>query len=141
MLYDLPGKLSALLHLPDSTFYHLLGLLAVISFLRLFIPLHCIMINELKRRNEVADLAEEKRCTEFDIFVMAHKYYFGSDQPDRTTNDFIVYLSNWPDNYILPFYIRNFLADLKRDDSISGLAGAGDRKRTERRKLKDHSAV
>lgn len=122
LMYDLPGKLPDLFHLSDSTFYHLLGLLAVIGFLRVLIPLHCIMAKELENRNEVADLAEEKRCTEFDIFVEAHKYYFGYDHPARTENDFITYLCNWPDNYIPPFYIRNFLAELERDNSVSGPA-------------------
>ena len=117
--FDFPGFILELLYLSDSTFHHLLGLLAVITLLRLFIPLHKIMTKELTRRNEVADLAEECRCTEFDIFAKAHKFYYGSDQPDKIKYDFIIYLSNWPDNYILPFYIRNFLTELKRDSSDS----------------------
>lgn len=119
MLYDFPGKLLDLFHLPGSTFHHLLGLLALIVLLRLFIPLHIIMTKELTRRNEVADLAEECHCTEFDIFIRAHTFYFGSDQPDKIKCDFIKYLNNWPDNYVLPFYIRNFLSELKRDSSDS----------------------
>ena len=121
MLYGLPGTLPELFCLSDSTFCHLLGLLVVISILRLFIPLHAIMTRELKRRNEVADLAEEKHCTEFDIFVKAHKFYFGSDQPDRTHQDFITYLRNWPDNYTHPFYMRTFLAEIEKADSIPEL--------------------
>ena len=117
--FEFPGFILDLLYLSDSTLHHLLGLLAVIAFLRLFIPLHKIMTKELKRRNEVADLAEECRCTEFDIFAKAHKFYYGSDQPDKIKYDFIIYLSNWPDNYILPFYIRNFLTELKKNSSDS----------------------
>lgn len=119
LLYDLPGNIPDLLRLSDSTFYHLLGLLAVIGLLRLFIPLHTIMTSELKRRNEVTDLAEEIRCTEFDVFMKAHKFYYGSDHPDRTNQDFIAYLNNWPDNYILPFYIRIFLSERESDNSES----------------------
>ena len=119
MLYDFPGNLLDLLHLSDSTFHHLLGLLAVIALLRLFIPLHIIMTRELTKRNEVADLAEECHCTEFDIFVTAHSYYYGSNHPDKIKHDFITYLNNWPDNYILPFYMRNFLAKLERDNTDS----------------------
>jgi hypothetical protein len=119
ILYDFPGKLLDLLHLSDSTFHHLLGLLAVIVLLRLFIPLHFIMTKELTRRNEVADLAEEYHCTEFDIFIKAHTFYYGSDQPEKIKCDFITYLNNWSDNYVLPFYIRNFLSELRRDSSDS----------------------
>ncbi|MBW2466531.1 MAG: hypothetical protein JRF02_04450 [Deltaproteobacteria bacterium] len=126
-LNELPGNIPDLLYLSDSTFYHLLGLVTLIGFLRIFIPLHCIMTSELQRRNEIADLAEENHCSEFDIFVKAHKFYFGSDHPDRTKQDFITYLNNWPDNYILPFYIRNFLAELERDDSDSRQYLLGDK--------------
>ena len=136
LLYDLPGNLADLFLLSDSTFYHLLGLLTVIGFLRLFIPLHFIMAKELKRRNEVADLAEEKQCTEFDIFVKAHKYYFGADHTARTKNDFITYLCNWPDNYILPFYIRNFLAEHERDNSVSESLFAKEKRNKPEQKLK-----
>jgi len=140
-MYDLPENLPGLFHLSDSAFYNLLGLLAVIGFLRLLIPLHCLMTRELERRNEVADLAENKQCTEFDIFVEAHKYYFGSDHPARTKNDFITYLCNWPDNYILPFYIRNYLAELERDNSVPGPALSKNRGKLSRGKLKNHSIV
>lgn len=119
VLYDFPGNLLGLLHLSDSTFHHLLGLLAVTALLRLFIPLHIIMTKELTKRNEVADLAEECHCTEFDIFVTAHTFYYGANHPDKIKYDFITYLNNWPDNYVLPFYIRNFLTELKRDSSDS----------------------
>jgi hypothetical protein len=136
LLYDLPGNITNLFHLPDSAFYHLLGLLTVIGFLRLFIPLHCIMAKELKMRNEVADLAEEIHCTEFDIFVKAHKYYFGTDHPVRIKNDFITYLCNWPDNYILPFYMRNFLADLERDNPVSAPPFSKDKTYNPAKKLK-----
>jgi len=135
MLYDLPGNLLDLLHLSDSTFHHLLGLLAVIAFLRLFIPLHVIMIRELTRRNEVADLAEEYRCTEFDVFVKAHTYYYGSNHPDKIKYDFITYLNIWPDNYVLPFYIRNFLTELKRDGSDSRASLAADKVKTVSKKI------
>ena len=119
MLYDFPGNLLDLFYLSDSAFHHLLGLLALIALLRLFIPLHIIMTRELKKRNEVTDLAEECHCTEFDIFVTAHTFYYGSNHPEKIKHDFIIYLNNWPDNYILPFYIRNFLKELKRDGSDS----------------------
>lgn len=109
----------SLLTLSDSAFYHLLGLLAVITLLRLFVPLHCTMTREFFRRNEIADLAEEERCTEYDIFVKAHNFFYGSEHSERIKHDFIAYLKNWPDNYILPFYIRNFLEELKRGNSDS----------------------
>ena len=117
--FEFPGFILELLNLSDTTFYHLLGLLAVIALLRLFIPLHIIMTKELTRRNEVGDLAEECHCTEFDIFVKAHTFYYGSAHPDKIKYDFIKYLNNWPDNYVLPFYIRSFLTELKRDSSDS----------------------
>jgi hypothetical protein len=88
----------SLLTLSDSAFYHLLGLLAVITFLRFFVPLHCTMARELFRRNEIADLAEEERCTEYDIFVKAHNFFYGSEHSERIKHDFIAYLKNWPDN-------------------------------------------
>ena len=119
LLLELPDFILELLTLSDSTFHNLLGLLVVIAFLRVFIPLHQTMMKELNRRNEVADLAEECNCTEFDIFIKAHKFYYGSDGPDKIKRDFITYLNNWPDNYILPFYIRNYLAELERDNSDS----------------------
>jgi len=118
-ILEFPDFFLKLLTLSDPTFYHLLGLLAVLTFLRLFVPLHNIMVKELLRRNEIADLAEEKRCNEYDIFVKASKFYFGSEQPEKINQDFITYLSNWPDNYILPFYVRNFLAELKKDNTDS----------------------
>jgi hypothetical protein len=113
------GFFLKLLTLSDPTFYHLLGLLAVLAFLRLFVPLHFVMVRELLRRNEIADLAEEEHCNEYDIFVKAHKFYYGSEQPEKIKLDFITYLYNWPDNYILPFYLRIFLEELKRDNTDS----------------------
>ena len=109
----------SLLTLSDSAFYHLLGLLAVITLLRLFVPLHCTMNREFFRRNEIADLAEEERCTEYDIFVKAHIFFYGSEHSERIKYDFITYLKNWPENYILPFYIRNFLEELKKGNTYS----------------------
>lgn len=109
----------SLLTLSDSAFYHLLGLLAVITLLRLFVPLHCTMTREFFRRNEIADLAEEERCTEYDIFVKAHIFFYGSEHSERIKYDFITYLKNWPENYILPFYIRNFLEELKKGNTYS----------------------
>ena len=118
-LVEFPGFILELLTLSDQTFHHLLGLLAVIAFLRLFIPLHHMMTRELAERNEIADLAEDEGCTEYDIFIKAHKYYYGTEGPERVKRDFIVYLMNWPDNYILPFYIRNYLEELMRDNTDS----------------------
>lgn len=109
----------SLLTLSDSAFYHLLGLLAVITLLRLFVPLHCTMTREFFRRNEIADLAEEEHCTEYDIFVKAHIFFYGSEHSERIKYDFITYLKNWPENYILPFYIRNFLEELKKGNTYS----------------------
>ena len=113
------GFFLKLLTLSDPSFYHLLGLLAVFALLRLFVPLHYVMVRELLRRNEIADLAEEEHCNEYDIFVKAHKFYYGSEQPEKIKLDFITYLCNWPDNYILPFYLRIFLEELKRDNTDS----------------------
>jgi len=115
--FEFPRIILELLILSDTTFYHLLGLLAVVAFLRIFVPLHLIMTCELMRRNEIADLAEEEHCTEYDIFIKAYKFYYGSEHPEKIKQDFIIYLKNWPDNYILPFYIRNFLEELKRDNT------------------------
>ena len=141
MLFEFPGFILELLYLSDSTFHHLLGLLAVVALLRLFIPLHLIMTKEISKRNEVADLAEEKNCTEFDIFVKAHEFYYGSNQPDQIKHDFITYLSNWPDNYMLPFYIRNFLAELERDNSDSRHDLLDDESNNARKKLSNSSIV
>ena len=141
LLYDLPGNLPDLLYLTDTTFYHLLGVLTVIGILRLLIPLHLFMAKELKGRNEVADLAEEEHCTEFDVFVKAHRYYFGTDNPEKSKEDFIIYLCNWPDNYILPFYIRNFLAEFNRDSSIPARPVSVDNGNNRGGNLKKHSIV
>ena len=118
-LFDFYAFFLKLITLSDPAFYHLLGFLAVLAFLRLFVPLHRIMSRELFKRNEIGDLAEEEHCSEYDIFVKAHKFYYGSEQTEKIKQDFITYLNNWPDNYILPFYIRNFLAELKRDNTDS----------------------
>lgn len=118
-LFEFHEFFLRLLTLSDPTFHHLLGLLAVLAFLRIFVPLHRTMARELCRRNEIADLAEEEHCNEYDIFVLAHKFYYGSEHAEKIKQDFITYLNNWPDNYILPFYIRNFLAELKRDNTDS----------------------
>ena len=118
-IYEFHKFFLKLLTLSDPSFSHLLGLLAVFAFLRLFVPLHSVMVRELLRRNEIADLAEEEHCTEYDIFVKAHEYYYGSEQPEKIKLDFITYLYNGPDNYILPFYLRIFLAELKRDNTDS----------------------
>lgn len=137
-LHEFPGIILDLFTLPDTTFYHLLGILVVIAFLRIFVPLHQIMTKELTRRNEVADLAEKGHCSEFDIFVRAHKYYYGSEQPEKIKNDFIVYLWNWPENYILPFYIRNFLENLNRDSTDSRPDASGNDVKKAKSKLPDN---
>ncbi len=113
---DFPGIFLDLLTLSDSTFYHLLGFLAVISFLRLFLPLHRMMSRELFRRNEIVDLAEKGMCTEYDVFIQAYLSYYGFLHPEVIKQDFIKYLKSWPDNYILPLYLRIFLDEL---DSFS----------------------
>ena len=115
----LPGFVCDLFNLSDPTFYNLLGFLAIIVFLRLFLPLHSLMSRELFRRNEITDLAEEARCNEYDVFVTAHDFYYGHIQSARIKQDFINYLRHWPDNYILPFYVRNFLAEQARDKTDS----------------------
>lgn len=117
--FDLPGMFRELLTLSDSTFYHLLGIVTVVSFLRIFLPLHSIMSKELFKRNEITDLAEQEMCTEYDIFMQAFISYYGCLQLDRIKRDFIVYLKSWPDNYILPFYLRIFLEDLNRNSNDS----------------------
>jgi len=141
ILSDFPGIILELLTLSDPTFHHLLGLLAVITFLRIFVPLHLIMTRELLRRNEIADLAEEEHCTEYDIFLKAHKFYYGSEQPEKIKQDFIIYLNHWPDNYILPFYIRNFLEELKRDNTDSRHDLSGNEIKSEGKKISDSSLV
>ena len=120
--FEIPGYILELFTLSDKNFYHLLGVLAVIALLRFIIPLHSLMVRELCRRNEITVLAEEYRCTEFDIFVKAHRFYYGSHRPDTIKHDFIAYLNHWPDNYILPFYIRNYLAEIERDSSDTRFA-------------------
>jgi len=125
-LFEFPGSILELFTLSDPTFYNLLGLLAVITFLRLFVPLHKIMTRELCRRNKIGDLAEARHCSEYDIFSTAHQFYYGSVQPEKIRQDFIIYLKNWPDNYVLPFYIRNFIEELERDNIDSGSVPPGD---------------
>ena len=120
--FEIPGYILELFTLSDKNFYHLLGILAVIALLRFIIPLHSLMVRELCRRNEITVLAEEYRCTEFDIFVKAHRFYYGSHKPDSIKHDFIAYLNHWPDNYVLPFYIRNYLEENQRDNSDSCFA-------------------
>jgi hypothetical protein len=98
-----------LIQLSDAAFYNLLGLLFVVVFFRISLPLHKNMAKELGQRNEIVDLAEKDGCTEFDIFVMAVEYYEGREDTKKAERDFSNYLCNWPENYILPYYLRLYL--------------------------------
>ena len=106
--------------LSDTAFHNLLGLLLVVAILRVFLPLHKMMKDDLPLRNEVADLAETDGCNEFDIFIKAIEYYGGWQNFNKVKQDFVVYLYNWPDNYILPYYVRLYLEMRKGVDLRSG---------------------
>ena len=106
---DLIGLFLNLFRLSDAVFHNLLGLLLIIVLLRLLPPLYKKISKELETRNEIAALAETDCCTEFDVFVMALEYYGGPQNQKKVERDFFDYLSNWPDNYILPYYVRCYL--------------------------------
>ena len=120
VLFNISEFASQAVCLSDSGFHNLLGLLLVVVVLRLFLPLHRIMTAELKNRNEIVDLAEEDGCTEFDIFARALAHFYGHQNLKKAEQDFVVYLCNWPDNYILPYYVRLYLKMRERDHSDSG---------------------
>jgi hypothetical protein len=107
-------------NLSDTAFHNLLGILLVVVILRLFLPLHRIMTEELANRNEIVDLAEADGCTEFDVFVRALVHFYGHQNLKKAEQDFAVYLCNWPDNYVLPYYVRLYLEMRERDGSDSG---------------------
>jgi len=117
---NISGYASHVGILSESAFHNLLGLLLVIVVLRLFLPLHRIMTEELANRNEIVDLAEADDCTEFDVFVKALAHFYGYQNLKKAEQDFGVYLCNWPDNYILPYYVRLYLEMRERDGSDSG---------------------
>jgi hypothetical protein len=120
MFSNVSGFAAQLGTLSDTAFHNLLGLLLVLVILRLFLPLHRIMTEELANRNEIVDLAEADGCTEFDVFVTALAYFYGHQNLKKAEQDFAVYLCNWPDNYILPYYVRLYLEMRERDGSDSG---------------------
>jgi hypothetical protein len=120
MFFNVSGFAAQLGTLSDTAFHNLLGLLLVLVILRLFLPLHRIMTEELANRNEIVDLAEADGCTEFDIFARALVYFYGHQNLKKAEQDFVVYLCNWPDNYILPYYVRLYLKKRERDGSDSG---------------------
>jgi len=114
MLYEffhsLPGFIRDVSTVSDKVFQNLLGVLVVIAVLRIMVPLHKIMAADLAKRNKVVDLAEADGCSEFDVFVRAFEYYHGSrTNKEKAKGDFVAYICNWPDNYILPFYVRRYL--------------------------------
>jgi len=104
--------------LSDSAFHNLLGLLLVITFIRLLPPLHRMMSRELNIRNEIIDLAEEDGCKEFDVFMHAIEYSCGHQNQKKAERDFSVYLFNWPEHYIVPYYMRCYLK-MRKDKKIS----------------------
>ena len=120
MFSNISGFAAEMGTLSDAAFHNLLGLLLVVVILRLFLPLHRIMTAELATRNEIVDLAEADGCTEFDIFVRALVHFYGHQNLTKAEQDFAVYLYNWPDNYVLPYYVRLYLEMSERDGSDSG---------------------
>ena len=120
MFSNISGFAAEMGTLSDAAFHNLLGLLLVVVILRLFLPLHRIMTAELATRNEIVDLAEADGCTEFDIFVRALVHFYGHQNLTKAEKDFAVYLCNWPDNYVLPYYVRLYLEMRERDGSDSG---------------------
>ena len=120
VLFNISGFAYQVVTLSDSSFHNLLGLLLVIVVLRLILPLHKVMTAELKKRNEIVDLAEADGCTEFDVFATALAYFYGHQNLKKAEQDFAVYLCNWPDNYILPYYVRLYLEMRELDGSDSG---------------------
>jgi len=116
---DLVGFFLNLPRLSDVAFHNLLGLLLVIVLLRLILPLHKTNLKDLENRNEIIDLAEKDGCTEFDVFVMALEYYGGSQNQKKVERDFFVYICKWPNNYVLPYYVRLYLNMRKSRESSS----------------------
>ncbi len=108
-----------LITLSDVAFYNLLGLLLIIVFFRIVLQLHIHMTKELGTRNEVTDLAEEDGCSEFDIFVKSLELYGAQFNSKKAKQDFAVYLYRWPDNYILPHYVRLYLKKRKGGEITS----------------------
>jgi len=117
MFFTMSGFAAGMGTLSDTAFHNLLGLLLVVVILRLFLPLHRIMTEELVTRNEIVDLAEADGCTEFDVFVRALVHFYGQQNLNKAEQDFAVYLCNWPDNYVLPYYVRLYLEMRERDGS------------------------
>jgi len=120
MFFDISGFAVHMGTLSDAAFHNLLGILLVIVILRLFLPLHRIMTAELATRNEIVDLAEADGCTEFDVFVRALVHFYGHQNLKKAEQDFAFYLCNWPDNYVLPYYVRLYLEMRERDGSDTG---------------------
>ncbi len=117
VLQETINFLIELIQLSDAAFHNLFGLLLVLVFSRLLLPLHRLMAKELMNKNEIVDLAEKDNCTEFDIFVMALEHYDGQHDKNKAERDFSHYLRNWPENYVLPYYIRLYLK--MRNNGIS----------------------
>jgi len=122
-IYEFHKFFLKLLTLSDPTFYHLLGLLAVFALLRLFVPLNYVMVRELLRRNEIADLAEEEHCNEYDIFVKAHKFITVQNSPKKsnlilsltsTTGLTTIYC-----HFICGFFLRNLKETTLIPETIS----------------------
>jgi hypothetical protein len=118
-LYDLIDFFVAQIRLSDAAFQNLLGLLFVLVVSRLLLPLHKLMSEELKNRNEIVDLAEKDGCTEFDVFLMAQEQYDGRQNKKKAERDFSSYLCNWPENYVHPYYIRLYLEMRNKSEQSS----------------------
>ena len=116
-VFEVFGFVLDLITLSDTAFYNLLSLLLVLALLRVLLPVHSMMVKELAIRNEIVDFAEEKKCTEFDVFVKAIEYYSGVVDPQKAKKDFAVYLYNWPENYVLPYYVKLYLKIQKNSDT------------------------
>ena len=121
-VFEVFGFVLDLITLSDTAFYNLLSLLLVLALIRVLLPVHNMMVKELAIQNEVVDFAEQMKCTEFDVFVKAVEYYSGVVDPQKAKKDFAVYLYNWPENYVLPYYVKLYLKIQK--NSHTGLCQA-----------------
>ena len=78
---EFPGIILKLFILSDPIFFNLLGALVVLAFLLFFVSLHHIMTRERSKKYTIGNRAEDERCTEYDVFVRAHEFYYGSVLP------------------------------------------------------------
>ena len=116
---EFPGIILKLFILSDPIFFNLLGALVVLAFLLFFVSLHHIMTRERSKKTRLAT-GPRKNDAPNTMFLSGRMSSITAlYSPERINRAFIIYLNNWPDNYILPFHLRNYLEELKRDTTDS----------------------